>query len=34
MEALKARLTAMVGQLFSQSTLAGAINYALSHGRG
>jgi transposase len=31
MEALKARLTATVGQLFSQSTLAEAINYALNH---
>jgi transposase len=31
MEALKARLTAMAGQLFSQSTLTGAINYALNH---
>jgi transposase len=31
MEALKARLTAMVGQLFSQSKLAEAINYALNH---
>jgi hypothetical protein len=31
MEALKARLTAMAGQLFSQSPLAGAINYALNH---
>jgi transposase len=31
MEALKARLTAMVGQLFSQSPLAEAINYALNH---
>ena len=31
MEALEARLTAMVGQLFSQSPLAGAINYALNH---
>src|ERR1700726_3373986 len=30
-EALKARLTAMVGQLFSQSKLAEAINYALNH---
>ncbi|WP_271612167.1 IS66 family transposase [Bradyrhizobium sp. CCBAU 21362] len=31
MEALKARLTEMVGQLFSQSKLAEAINYALNH---
>src|SRR6266404_7439414 len=31
MEALKARLTTMLGQLFSQSPLAGAINYALNH---
>jgi hypothetical protein len=31
MEALRARLTAMVGQLFSQSKLAEAINYALNH---
>src|SRR4029077_36327 len=31
MEALKARLTEMVGQLFSQSTLTGAINYTLNH---
>jgi hypothetical protein len=31
MEALKARLTSMLGQLFSQSPLAGAINYALNH---
>ena len=31
MEALKSRLTAMIGQLFSQSTLTGAINYALNH---
>ena len=31
MEALKGRLTTMVGQLFSQSPLAGAINYALNH---
>ena len=31
MEALKARLTSMVGQLFSQSTLTEAINYALNH---
>src|SRR2546430_3613691 len=31
MEALKARLTAMVGQLFSQSKLAEAINYALNY---
>src|SRR5437879_13885570 len=31
MEALKARLTAMVGQLFSQSKLAEAINYAINH---
>jgi hypothetical protein len=31
MEALKARLTSMVGQLFSQSTLTGAINYAVNH---
>jgi transposase len=31
MEALKARLTATVGQLFSQSPLAEAINYALNH---
>jgi transposase len=31
MEALKARLTAMVGQLFSQSPLAEAINYTLNH---
>ncbi len=31
MEVLKARLTAMVGQLFSQSKLAEAINYALNH---
>ncbi|HEY2538334.1 MAG TPA: IS66 family transposase [Stellaceae bacterium] len=31
MEALKERLTAMAGQLFSQSPLAAAINYALNH---
>jgi hypothetical protein len=31
MEALKARMTSMTGQLFSQSTLTGAINYALNH---
>jgi hypothetical protein len=31
MEALKARLTAMVGQLFSQSPLAEAINYVFNH---
>ena len=31
MEALKARLSSMLGQLFSQSPLAGAINYALNH---
>ena len=31
MEVLKARLTAMVGQLLTQSPLAGAINYALNH---
>ena len=31
MEALKARLTSAVGQLFSQSTLTGAINYTLNH---
>jgi hypothetical protein len=31
MEALKARLTSMLGQLFSQSPLPGAINYALNH---
>jgi hypothetical protein len=31
MEALKTRLTAMVGQLFSQSPLAEAINYTLNH---
>ncbi|MGY3464719.1 transposase [Bradyrhizobium sp. LM6.11] len=31
MAALKARLTATVGQLFSQSKLAEAINYALNH---
>lgn len=31
MAALKARLTEMVGQLFSQSKLAEAINYALNH---
>jgi transposase len=31
MEALRARLTAMVGQLFSQSELAEAINYARNH---
>jgi transposase len=31
MEALKARLTAMNGQYFSQSKLAEAINYALNH---
>src|SRR2546429_9333509 len=31
METLRARLTAMVGQLFSQSKLAEAINYALNH---
>ena len=30
METLRARLTAMVGQLFSQSKLAEAINYALN----
>src|SRR5882724_8373128 len=29
--AVLARLTAMVGQLFSQSKLAEAINYALNH---
>ena len=29
MEQLKARLTSMVSQLFSQSTLTDAINYAL-----
>ncbi len=34
MEALKTRLTEMVGQLFSQSKLAGAINYALNHWEG
>src|SRR5207237_5885023 len=31
METLRARLTAMVGQLFSQSKLAEAINYAINH---
>ncbi|MGY4154738.1 transposase [Bradyrhizobium sp. USDA 4461] len=31
MEALRTRLTAMVSQLFSQSKLAEAINYALNH---
>jgi transposase len=31
MAALNARLTAMVGQLFSQSKLAEAINYALNY---
>ena len=31
MEALKARLTSMHGQLFSQSTLTGAIDYAINH---
>ncbi|WP_453967430.1 IS66 family transposase [Bradyrhizobium elkanii] len=31
MEAIKARLTTMVGQLFSQSKLAEAINYVLNH---
>src|SRR6202020_1081511 len=31
METLRKRLTAMVGQLFSQSKLAEAINYALNH---
>ncbi|SFN96830.1 Transposase IS66 family protein [Bradyrhizobium sp. Rc3b] len=31
MAALKARLTEIVGQLFSQSKLAEAINYALNH---
>jgi transposase len=31
METLRTRLTAMVGQLFSQSKLAEAINYALNH---
>lgn len=31
MAALKARLTATVGELFSQSKLAEAINYALNH---
>jgi hypothetical protein len=31
MEALRTRLTAMVGQLFSQSKLTEAINYALNH---
>jgi transposase len=31
MAALRTRLTAMVGQLFSQSKLAEAINYALNH---
>jgi transposase len=31
MEVLKTRLTAMVGQLFSQSPLAEAINYTLNH---
>jgi hypothetical protein len=31
MQALKARLTAMIGQLFSQSKLAEANNYALNH---
>jgi hypothetical protein len=34
MEALKARLIAMAGQLFSQSPLAGAINYSLNHWEG
>jgi hypothetical protein len=33
-EALKARLTEMVGQLFSQSKLTEAINYALNHWHG
>lgn len=31
MEALKARLTTMVGKMFSQSPLVGAINYMLNH---
>ncbi|WP_157788179.1 IS66 family transposase, partial [Bradyrhizobium elkanii] len=31
MEALRARLTAIVDQLFSQSKLTEAINYALNH---
>lgn len=31
MEVLRTRLTAMVGQLFSPSKLAEAINYALNH---
>lgn len=31
MAALKARLTAMVDQLFSQSKLTEAINYTLNH---
>ena len=31
MEELKARLTTMVGQLFSQSKLAEAINYTVNH---
>ena len=34
MEELKARLTFMVGQLFSQSPLREAINYALNHWNG
>ena len=34
MAALKTRLTATVGQLFSQSKLAEAINYALNHWEG
>jgi hypothetical protein len=34
MAALNARLTAMVGQLFSQLKLAEAINYALNHEHG
>jgi transposase len=31
MEVLKARLTSMIDQLFSQSKLAEAINYTLNH---
>ncbi|MET4262509.1 hypothetical protein ABIC09_007487 [Bradyrhizobium sp. S3.12.5] len=34
MEALRTRLTAMVGQLFSQSKLAEAINYSSTTGTG
>jgi transposase len=31
MEELRTRLSSMVGQLFSQSPLAEAINYAINH---